>query len=139
MEGRKRGAASSADAEAAVRSLPEGYPEEEAGQDPQSNLPTVKVSKSDMPDPDPLHAGPEAVGAPADVFDPNAALRNKLNRGPGLQDSEAKNPAVWTDVDEEKSRNAAADSIEQEAERAMERAKARADAIRKGEPAPDNA
>lgn len=123
-----------AEAEATVRQLPEGYPEKEAGVDPQSNLPTVKVSKSDMPDPDPLHAGPERVGAPKDVFDPNAALRNKLGYGPGLQDSEAKNPAVWVDLDNEDGRKAAADAHVQDAQRKLDAAKERAKAIKAGDP-----
>lgn len=129
--------ATKTDAEAVVRELPPDYPAKEAGQDPLSNLPTVKVSKSDMPAPDPLHAGPEAMGAPADVFDPNAALRNKQGYGPGLQDSEAKNPAVWTDVDSGKARSAQADKVEADAKRAYDRAKAKAEAVRKGEPTTD--
>lgn len=120
-------------AEAVVREVPAEYPDE-PGQDPQSNLPTVEVSASDMPAPDPLHAGPEAVGADKNVFDPNAALRNKMGMGPGLQDSEAKNPAVWVDLDSDKARKAAADAEVEQAERVLKRAKERAKAIRKGDP-----
>lgn len=122
------------EAEAVVRDLPPEYPDKDAGTDPQSNLPTVKVSASDMPAPEPTHAGPERVGADKNVFDPNAALRNKLGRGPGLQDSEAKNPAVWVDVDSADARKAAADAHVQDAERALAAAKARAAAIKKGAP-----
>jgi len=119
-------------AEAVVRVLPEGYPEKEAGQDPQSSLPTVKVSAGDMPDAEPLHS----IAEKSDVFDPNAALRNKLGIGPGLQDSEAKNPAVWVDVDAQKVADAAASKMEKDAQRAYDRAKSRAEALRNGEPDP---
>jgi hypothetical protein len=121
-----------AEAEAVVRELPEGYPEKEAGSDPQSNLPTVKVSKGDMPDAEPHHT----LAEKSDVFDPNAALRNKLGIGPGLQDSEAKNPAVWSDVGLEGYAKSEADKMEKDAKRAYDRAKARAEALRKGEPDP---
>lgn len=124
----------SADAEATVLTVPAGYPEDEVGQDAQSSLPTISVSKSDMPDAEPTHAGPEKLGVPSDVFDPNAALRNKLGYGPGLQDSEAKNPAVWVDGDSEEAREAAAKAEVQAAQRVLDRAKARAEKIRKGEP-----
>jgi len=33
-----------------------------------------------------------------EVFDPNAAWREKEGRGPGLQDSEALQPAVWVSL-----------------------------------------
>ena len=121
-----------AEAEAVVRELPEGYPPEEAGQDPQSSLPTVKVSKGDMPDAEPGHK----LAEKSDVFDPNAAMRSKLGYGPGLQDSEAVHPAVWTDVGYAESAKAEADRMEKAAERAYERAKARAEALRKGEADP---
>lgn len=122
------------EAEAVVLEVPADVPDANVGQDPQSNLPTVKVSKSDMPDPEPLHAGPERVGASKDVFDPNAALRNVQGFGPGLQDSEAKNPAVWVDIDSDDARKAAADAEIQAAQRVLDRAKARAKAIRAGDP-----
>lgn len=120
------------EAEAVVRSVPEEYPDKEVGQDPLSSLPTVKVSAGDMPDAEPHHA----IAEKSDVFDPNAALRGKLGYGPGLQDSEANQPAVWTDVDLDKSRKAAAEKIRQDAERAAKRAEARAKAIEKGDPDP---
>lgn len=123
------------EAEAVVRDVPADLPDKNVGDgDPQSNLPTVKVTQADMPPPDPLHAGPEALGIPGDVFDPNAALRNARGVGPGLQDSEAKNPAVWVDTDPESARKAAADAEVQAAQRVLDRAKKRAESIRKGEP-----
>jgi hypothetical protein len=102
--------------------------------DTEAGRSTLKVSASDMPEPDPLHAGPEKMGADKGVFDPNAALRNKMGVGPGLQDSEAKNPAVWVDEDAETARKNAADAHVQDAERALKAAKDRAAAIRKGDP-----
>lgn len=122
------------DAEAVVLEVPADYPDSEVGQDAQSSLPTVKVSKGDMPGPEPTHAGPEKLGVPADVFDPNAALRNKLGYGPGLQDSEAKNPAVWVDVDSDAARENAAKAHVEQAERELKRAKARSEEIKKGGP-----
>lgn len=119
-------------AEAVVRELPPDYPEKDAGVDPQSNLPTVKVTAADVPAAEAHHK----IAEKSDAFDPNAALRNKLGYGPGLQDSEANQPAVWADVDADKTRQAAADKVEQDAERAAKRAKARAAAIRKGEADP---
>jgi hypothetical protein len=120
--------------ETAVREVPDAYPDKEVGQDPQSNLPTLSVSKGDMPDAEPFHK--EAERKAGEVFDPNAALRNKVGVGPGLQDSEAKFPAHWNDVDEQAGRDAAADKIEADAKRSQERARARAAAIRKGDPDP---
>lgn len=119
-------------AEAVVREIPDGYPEKESGTDPLSNLPTVKVDAGDMPEAEAHHA----LAEKADVFDPNAALRNKVNVGPGLQDSEAIHPAVWVDVDAQRSAQAAADKIEKDAKRAYDRAKARAKAVREGAPDP---
>lgn len=118
------------EAQAAVRSVPPDYPDEPA-QDPQSNLPVIEVDASDMPDAEPLH---KIAAASEGVFDPNAALRNKRGVGPGLQDSEAKNPAVWVDLDSKEAREEAAKAEVQAAERALERAKKRANAIKKGEP-----
>jgi hypothetical protein len=119
------------DQEAHVRGTPP--PELDADRD-EHGLAVLEVSQGDMPEPDPLHAGPEKLGADRNVFDPNAALRNKMGVGPGLQDSEAKNPAVWVDMDAEASRNAAADAHVQDAERAVKAARKRAEAVRKGEP-----
>jgi molybdenum cofactor biosynthesis enzyme len=68
------------------------------------------------------------------VFDPNAAYRAKIGVGPGLQDSEARNPAVWVDTDSEAAREASADAAVKRAERELERVKAQADAVKKGEP-----
>lgn len=93
----------------------------------------LRVSKGDMPAPDPRHAGPDKLGRPA-RFDPNAALRAKRGVGPGLQDSEVINPAVWVDVDADQSRKAAADAHVQDAERQLQQAKDRSKAIRKGDP-----
>jgi hypothetical protein len=100
----------------------------------EHGLTVLKVSSGDMPAPDPLHAGPEAMGAPKDVFDPNAALRAARGVGPGLQDSEARNPAVWVDLDSEEARKASAEAEVQAAQRQLDAAKERAKAIRKGEP-----
>jgi hypothetical protein len=121
--------------EAVVAELPPDLPKENVGEgDPLSNMPTVKVSGSDTPDPDPRHAGPDKLGRPA-RDDPNAALRAARGVGPGLQDSEIINPAVWVDVAGSKEgRKASADAHVAEAELALERAKRRARAIEKGEP-----
>lgn len=54
----------------------------------------VAISKdAPMPEPEPGHQIAEAKKDT--VFDPNAALREAQGRGPGLQDSEALQPAVW--------------------------------------------
>ncbi len=120
--------------EAAVLSLPDDVPDENVKGSDQHNLPVLVVSESDRAEPDPRHAGPEKLGAPADVFDPNAALRKARGVGPGLQDSEAKNPAVWVDQDSQEARDASAKYAVDEAQRALDRAKAAASAIKKGEP-----
>jgi hypothetical protein len=99
----------------------------------EHGLTVLKVSSGDAAPPDPLHAGPEKLGRP-ERFDPNAALRNKMGVGPGLQDSEVINPAVWVDENSDAAREAAADSAVQNAERQLERVKRDADAVRKGEP-----
>lgn len=99
----------------------------------KGSMAVLSVSEADMPDADPLHAGPEKLGRPA-PFDPNAALRAKRGVGPGLQDSEVINPAVWVDVDSQAARDAAADAAILEAERNLERVKVQAEAVRKGEP-----
>ena len=99
----------------------------------EHGLVELRVSESDMPEPDPRHAGPEKLGREA-RFDPNAAMRAKRGVGPGLQDSEVLNPAVWVDEDSEESRKAAADAAVQDAERHLEQVKERAKAVRKGEP-----
>ncbi len=119
------------DATALVRSPAPG---EDADLDGETGLYRVTASKADMPDPEPTHAGPDAVGADSGVFDPNAARRAKLGFGPGLQDSEAKNPAVWVDETSDDARKAAADSHVQDAQRMLDAAKKRADAIKKGAP-----
>jgi hypothetical protein len=59
------------------------------------------------------------------TFDPNAALRNKRGQGPGLQDSEALRPAVWTDHDDEKARVTAAEADVKAAQAQLDQAKAR--------------
>ena len=121
--------------EAVVAELPPDLPKENVGEgDPLSNMPTVKVSDGDTPEPDPRHAGPEKLGRPA-RNDPNAALRNVRGVGPGLQDSEIINPAVWVDVAGSKEgRKASSEAHVKDAERELEAAKKRAKAIEKGEP-----
>jgi hypothetical protein len=109
-------------------------PGEDAEPNGESSLYRVSVSEGDMPDPEPSHAGPEKLGLANDPFDPNAARRNKLGLAPGLQDSEAKNPAVWVDERSEDARKSAADAHVQDAERKLAAAKERAKAIRKGDP-----
>lgn len=131
MAGTRSTKSSGAEHQALVRSPAPG---EDAELDGDTNLYRVTVSESDMPDAEPTHAGPEKLGVPADTFDPNAARRNKLGQGPGLQDSEAKNPAVWVDENNEAAREAAADAAVQEAERQLKAAKERAANIRKGAP-----
>lgn len=117
--------------EAHVRGTPP--PEADAGVD-EHGLAVLSVTEGDMPAPDPRHAGPDKLGVDKGVFDPNAALRNKMDRGPGLQDSEAKDPAVWVDENSDAARKAAADAHIQDAQRALDRAKKTAAAVRKGEP-----
>jgi hypothetical protein len=121
--------------EAYVRELPPDLPEENVGAgDPKSNLPSVKVDASDV-EPDPRHAGPEKLGRPK-RDDPNAALRKARGVGPGLQDSEVINPAVWVDEDSESARKASADAHVEEAQRALDRAKEAAKAVKEGKPLP---
>lgn len=93
-------------------------------------LAVLKVSAGDKAPAEPLHT----IAAQSDVFDPNAAYRNKIGVGPGLQDSEARNPAVWVDNDSDAARNAAADAEVQAAQRVLDRAQRRAEAIRAGDP-----
>jgi hypothetical protein len=99
----------------------------------EHGLTVLKVSEGDMPAPDPRHAGPEKLGREA-RFDPNAAMRAKMGYGPGLQDSEIVNPAVWVDSDSDDARKAAADAHVADAQRALDRAKEDAKALKKGEP-----
>jgi hypothetical protein len=116
-----------------VRELPPDLPDENVGDgDPKSNLPSIKVDASDV-EPDPRHAGPEKLGRPT-RDDPNAALRKARGVGPGLQDSEVINPAVWVDEDNEAARKSAADAHVEDARRELKRAEQRAEAVRKGEP-----
>jgi hypothetical protein len=78
-----------------------------------------EVSLSDpMPPTEPGHKG-ESLGG-GDVFDPNAALRYKEGRGPGLQDSERMQPAHWVQPGDEESAKLA---VEAEAKRLEDRAK----------------
>lgn len=100
----------------------------------EHGLTVLSVSQKDAADPDPRHAGPEKLGLSGVPFDPNAALRKKAGLRPGLQDSEALRPAVWVDENSDEARKASADALVADAEAALERAKAEADAIRKGEP-----
>lgn len=119
--------------EAYVRELPPDLPKENVGAgDPKSNLPSVKVDASDV-EPDPRHAGPEKLGRPK-RNDPNAALRKARNVGPGLQDSEVINPAVWVDEDSEAAKKASADAYVEDAQRALDRAKETAKKVKAGEP-----
>lgn len=62
---------------------------------------TVSISPdAPMPPPEPGHRIAETPGAAEGIFDPNAARRFAEGRGPGLQDSEALQPAHWVqDVD----------------------------------------
>lgn len=100
----------------------------------EHGLTVLKVSQKDAAEPDPRHAGPEKLGLQGTPFDPNAALRKKMGVGPGLQDSEALRPAVWVDENSDAARKASADALEFDAQRAFDRAKAEADALRKDEP-----
>jgi hypothetical protein len=49
---------------------------------------------AEMPEVELGHKGYELAGG-KDIFDPNAARRLAEGRGPGLQDSEIKDPAHW--------------------------------------------
>jgi hypothetical protein len=119
--------------EAYVAELPPDLPSENVGAgDPKSNLPSVKVDASDV-EPDPRHAGPERLGRPK-RNDPNAALRKARGVRPGLQDSEVINPAVWVAEDSDSARKAAADAHVEDAQAALDQAKARAKAVRAGDP-----
>jgi hypothetical protein len=120
------------DQEAHVRGA--APPELDDAEVDEHGLTVLKVSQSDAADPDLRHAGPKKLGLDKTPFDPNAALRKKMGVGPGLQDSEALRPAVWVDQDSDEARKASADALEADAQRAFDRAKAEADAIRKGEP-----
>lgn len=96
----------------------------------EHGLTVLSVSESDMPAAEPMHKFAEA----SDAFDPNAALRNKAGVGPGLQDSEALRPAAWVDSESDAARAAAADAEVAAAQRLLDRAKARAKAVKAGEP-----
>jgi hypothetical protein len=96
----------------------------------EHGLAILKVSGSEKVDAEPMHKVAEA----SDVFDPNAAYRAKIGVGPGLQDSEARNPAVWVDVASDEARKASADAAVARAQRELDRVKNLADAVRKGEP-----
>jgi hypothetical protein len=96
----------------------------------EHGLAVLKVSESEKVEAEPLHK----LAEKSDVFDPNAAYRAKIGVGPGLQDSEARNPAVWVDTDSEEARKASADAAVKRAERELERVKANAEAVKKGEP-----
>jgi hypothetical protein len=96
----------------------------------EHGLSILKVSEGQKVEAEPNHKLAEA----SDVFDPNAAYRAKIGVGPGLQDSEARNPAVWVDDSSEASRAAGADAAVARAQRELDRVKAAADAVKKGEP-----
>jgi hypothetical protein len=99
----------------------------------EHGLTVLKVSESDKAEPDPMHAGPAKLGLSEVPFDPNAAMRKKAGVRPGLQDSEALHPAVWVDENSDEARKAAAEAHVEDAELALEQAKKRASAIKKGE------
>lgn len=113
-----------------------GTPPSELGEPEydEHGLAVLRVSAGDSPAPDPLHAGPKKLGIEGTPFDPNAAVRAKMGVGPGLQDSEALRPAVWVDEASDDARKAAADAHVQDAQRALDAAQKRAEAIRKGDP-----
>jgi hypothetical protein len=116
------------DMEAHVRGpLPPEDPDKEVD---EHGLSVMRVSAGDKAEAEPGHV----IAARSDVFDPNAAYRNKLGFGPGLQDSEANNPAVWVDENSEEARKASADAAVKRAEQELERVKANAEAVKKGEP-----
>ena len=123
-----------AEAEAHVSGFgvdPESIPDAELD---EHGLLVLKVSAGDTPEPDARHAGPEKLGREAPALEPNAAMRAKLGRGPGLQDSEIINPAVWVDQDTDASRKAAAEAHVADAQRALDAAKEVAAQVKKGEP-----
>jgi hypothetical protein len=123
-------ASKGAEHEAHVRGVaPAEVPDDNKDVD-EHGLTVLKVSEGDMPDAEPLHKIAEANPA----FDPNAALRGAMGVGPGLQDSEAKDPAVWVDQDSEAARKAGADAAVARAERELERVKNAAKAAKKGDP-----
>lgn len=108
-----------------------GHPVEDPDKEyDEHGLAVLKVSAGDKADAEPGHVVAEA----SDVFDPNAAYRNKIGVGPGLQDSEARNPAVWVDDSSDQARDAGADAAVSRAQRALDAAKARAAQIKKGGP-----
>lgn len=77
-----------------------GHPDADAPvMDP--HVPGVEPVKAGdkMPKAEPLHR--IAKKKEGEVFDPNAARREAEGRGPGLQDSEAINPAHWVVFDED--------------------------------------
>jgi hypothetical protein len=100
----------------------------------EHGLTVLEVGESEKADPDPLHTGPKKLGLKEVPFDPNAALRKKAGRQPGLQDSEALHPAVWVDEGSEEAMKASGDALVADAEANLERAKREAEALRKGEP-----
>lgn len=106
------------------------HPEGPDGERDEHGLAVLRVSESDKVPAEPNHKFAEA----SDVFDPNAAYRAKLGFGPGLQDSEARNPAVWVDLDSEAARQAGADAAVKRAEQELERVKAAAEAVKNGDP-----
>lgn len=107
------------------------HPAEDPDKDfDEHGLAILRVSESDKAPAEPLHT----IAAAFDGFDPNAAYRNKIGVGPGLQDSEARNPAVWVDHESDAARKASADGAVARAQRELDRVKAAADAVKKGEP-----
>jgi hypothetical protein len=103
--------------QAHVRGTPPGLDTETD----EHGLTILEVSEGDNPPAEPYHTIADELG----TFDPNAALRNKRGQGPGLQDSEALRPAVWTDHDDEKARVTAAEADVKAAQAQLDQAKAR--------------
>jgi hypothetical protein len=96
----------------------------------EHGLAKLTVSEGQKVEAEPNHK----IAEKSDVFDPNAAYRAKLGFGPGLQDSEAKNPAVWVDQDVQASAEAGAAANVARAQRELDRAKALEESVKKGEP-----
>jgi hypothetical protein len=81
---------------------------------------TVPVGAA-MPPDEPGHKGAE-LNSGLTPFDPNAARRFAEGRGPGMQDSERKDPAHWVQpVSLEASAQAEVDALERELKAAKDR------------------
>lgn len=81
---------------------------------------TIPVGAA-MPPDEPGHKGAE-LNAGATPFDPNAARRFAEGRGPGMQDSERKDPAHWVQpISLADSAQAEVDALERELKAAKDR------------------